>query len=133
VKLEDFPPHVQERIRKQIALDSAKCSQRSLGGELPHPEQCQRPEKLEEDHAGEAPGAGCPRVRFTLRRCKLLDVDAKYASVKDLLDSLTYAGLIPGDKEGQIHLEVIQFKADTYSDEATEIEIKYPCTQPSTT
>ncbi len=81
---------------------------------------------LDTDHARKASGARCPLVRFTLCRVKLLDVDAKYGSVKDLLDGLAYAGLIRGDKEGQICLEVEQVKVSHYAEEKTVIEIDYP-------
>lgn len=64
-------------------------------------------------------------MRFRLCRVKLLDVDAKFASVKDLLDGLTAAGLIHGDKEGQVDLKVEQVKVPSYSLERTEIEIDY--------
>lgn len=95
------------------------------GGRIPDTEQCQRKEALAGSGAGEAPSPKFAVVRFTLCRQKLLDVDAKYASVKDLLDGLAYAGLIHGDKEGQIRLEVEQLKVHK-KQERTEIEIIYP-------
>ena len=50
-------------------------------------------------------------------------MDAKYASVKDLLDCLVIAGIICGDKEGQITLEVNQFKVEKGEIETTKIEV----------
>ena len=94
---------------------------------LPHPQQRQRAQALARRGSGEAPGAGCPLVRFTLRRVRLLDVDAKYASVKDLLDGLASAGLIYGDKEGQVRLEVEQEQVRSFNEESTLIEIEHPC------
>lgn len=79
---------------------------------------------LAKDGEGKASGARRPHVRFTLCRVKLLDVDAKYGSVKDLLDGLQYAGLIHGDREDQITLEVNQVKVAHYSEEKTMIEIE---------
>lgn len=66
-----------------------------------------------------------PHVRFTLCRVSLLDVDAKWGSIKDLLDGMQIAGLIPGDREGEITLAVYQQKVFHRSDECTEIEIVY--------
>lgn len=65
-------------------------------------------------------------MRFILCRVRLLDVDAKWGSVKDLLDGLCYAGLIPGDREGQITLEVRQQKVSSYTGEKTIIELELP-------
>lgn len=87
------------------------------------PRQCTPP--LEGHREEEARGSGCPVVRFRLCRVKLLDVDAKYASVKDLLDCITTIGWIHGDKEGQVRLEVEQVKVSSYASERTEIEIEY--------
>jgi hypothetical protein len=112
-----------ERLRERIAKacrdqDSARV------GRLPHAEQCQCEEALGGSDAREAQGTGCPHCRFTLKRVKLLDIDAKYASTKDLLDGLALARIIPGDREGQITLEVNQVKVGKYSDECTVIEIE---------
>jgi hypothetical protein len=93
---------------------------------VPNPQPRECPAPLATDRGGETPRAGRPVVRFRLCRVKLLDVDAKYASVKDLLDGLTSAGLIHGDKEGQVRLEVEQEKVASYASERTLIEIEYP-------
>ncbi len=81
---------------------------------------------LASNHEGETQGTGCPLVSFTLRRVRLLDVDAKYGVIKDLLDGLCYAGIIYGDKEGQISLEVRQEKVGSFKEENTLIEIFTP-------
>lgn len=94
---------------------------------LPNSQPCECPAPLAPDRGGEAQGPGCPVVRFRLRRVQLLDVDAKYASVKDLLDGLSNSGLIHGDKEGQVRLEVEQEKVASYALERTLIEIENPC------
>lgn len=94
--------------------------------ELPHAQPAQQTRALEPDHAGEAPRTGRPAVRFTLSRVRLLDADAKWGSIKDLLDGLAYAGLIPGDREDQITLEVTQEKVRSYKEEETVIEVEYP-------
>lgn len=74
---------------------------------------------------GETQGGRCPLVRFTLRRKAILDVDAKYASVKHILDGIVATGIVAGDKEGQITLEVIQQKVAKGEKEVTEIEVFY--------
>lgn len=91
---------------------------------LPHSKPQKQARALDSDRTREAQGAGCPLVRITLCRARLLDVDAKYGSVKDLLDGLQYAGLIRGDREGEIRLEVHQEKVSKLS-ENTMIEIEY--------
>ena len=78
------------------------------------------------DNEGKAQSTRRAIVRFTLRRVSLLDVDAKYGVIKDLLDGLWISHLIPGDREDQISLEVIQEKQAHYKDEKTIIEITYP-------
>ena len=75
---------------------------------------------LEVGGRGEAQGSRLLHVCFTLHREQLLDVDAKYSSTKDLLDFLATCGIIPGDREDQITLEVNQIKS---KDEKTVIEI----------
>jgi hypothetical protein len=88
-----------------------------------HPEQRQRPQELVRCDEGKAQSTRCVPVCFTLYRLRLLDVDAKYASVKDLLDCLVSAGFVAGDKEGQVSLEVRQEKVKTKAEEKTLIEL----------
>lgn len=87
---------------------------------LPDAEQCERPKALETSSEGEAQGTRLLHVCFTLHRKKLLDVDAKYASAKDLLDFLATCGIISGDREGEITLEVNQIKS---KEEKTVIQV----------
>lgn len=98
---------------------------KSRPSRLPNPKPRQRPAPLEVHREEETRGTGCPIIRFTLCRIRLLDVDAKYASVKDLLDGCVYSGLLHGDKEGQVRLEVEQIKVATIANEKTLIEIEY--------
>ena len=90
---------------------------------LPDAEQREREEALARGDEGEAQGTGLLHCRFTLRRRSLLDVDAKYASVKDLLDCLWRAKIIRGDREGQITLEVNQEKVQKGEQEKTVVEV----------
>lgn len=96
---------------------------------VPHTQQRQLPETLARGDEGKTPSTGRPVVRFRLRRVKLLDVDAKWASVKDLLDGLQHASLIHSDKEGEIDLDVKQDQVPSYDCERTEIEIEYDDTE----
>jgi hypothetical protein len=91
---------------------------------VPDSEPAKQAAALDGDGERKAPVTGRPRVRFVLCRVRLLDVDAKYGSVKDLLDGLATAGLIPGDREDQVSIEVHQFKVRHYEDEETLIEIE---------
>lgn len=96
-----------------------------------HPKPVKRPPALEGDDEGKACGSGRPFVCFTLRRVQLLDVDAKYASLKHLLDGCVTAGLLPGDREGQISLGCRQERVGSYAEEETVIEIEYPVSTPA--
>jgi len=92
---------------------------------LSNAKQRQLPAQLGPDNARETQSARCVPVCFTLYRRRLLDVDAKYSSVKDLLDCVVDAGFADGDKEGQVSLEVRQVKVKTKSEECTTIELTH--------
>ena len=68
-------------------------------------------------------GGRCPLVRFEISRQRLLDVDAKYAAVKHLLDGIVATGIVAGDKEGQISLEVSQTKCQRGENEKTVVSV----------
>lgn len=105
------------------ATESTIRANLSAGDPIPHPEQRQRTEALAGRNAGETSRPGLRHCRFTLCRKQLLDVDAKYASTKDLLDCLAIAGIIRGDKEGEITLEINQRKIVKGESEGTIIEV----------
>ncbi len=94
--------------------------------EIQNPEQCEQTTALGVENEGKAPGARCPLIGFTLYRVKLLDWEAKYSSVKDLLDGCVAAGLLDGDREDQIdpNSYVRQVKVKSYAEERTEIMIE---------
>lgn len=104
---------------------------RALAAAPPHP-QPQHPdadESLEKARAGGRStegGADRPLVTFTIFRVQPLDAEAKYASVKFLLDALRYAKLIPEDRDQDIRLAVSQYRVDTYLAEGTGITIDFP-------
>lgn len=120
LKLETLDAKLRARIEAQLAAEDAARAARAA---LPHAQQRQCAETLARGDEGEAQSPRLPHCRFTLVRRKLLDVDAKYSSVKDLLDGLAIAGIIPGDKEGQVTLEVIQRKTAKAEPEQTIIEV----------
>lgn len=72
----------------------------------------------EEGHPGRV------AVRITSFRRRLLDPDNLVGGTKYFTDGLRYAGLLPGDTEAQIRLEVRQQKVKAKSDECTLIEIE---------
>lgn len=113
---------LRERILSADAIQNGRQNHPRAG--LPNTEQRQLQRPLESSREEEASGSKCPVARFILYRVRLLDVDAKYHSVKDLLDGLAIAGLIPGDKEGQITLEVKQEKVGSWKEEMTVIEVE---------
>jgi len=93
---------------------------------IPNPEPVEQPPALASAGEGEAPRTGRPRVCFTLRRVRLLDTDAKYTSLKDVLDGLAISRLIPGDREEEISLECKQERVGSFAEEETIIEITTP-------
>jgi hypothetical protein len=113
----------EREFRRRFPNASRSAIAANVGPEVSNAEPEEQARALDGHDAGETQGAGCPLVRFTLRRVKLLDVDAKFGSIKDLLDALQYAGAIRGDREGQIRLEVLQEKVKTYAQEETQIEV----------
>ncbi len=94
--------------------------------EIQDSEQREQTPALGSEGKREASGAKCPLIGFTLYRVKLLDWEAKYSSVKDLLDGCVASGLLDGDREDQIDPKsfVIQKKVSHYSEERTEITIE---------
>lgn len=89
----------------------------------PEPDPTAALEPLAEGKEG---GAGRITVRFTGYRIRPLDPDNFAGSVKDLLDGLRRAQLIPGDEWKQIRLETEQVKVAKREEERTEIELIYP-------
>lgn len=78
---------------------------------------------LERANAREAASVRRIRVRFTGYRVRPLDPDNFAGSVKDLLDGLRHAALIPGDEPWSIALETEQVCVRSYSQERTVIQI----------
>lgn len=115
-----------KQVKDALNKIADKTNENNTDAQLPDSKPKEQPPALEGACCREAQGARCPIVRFTLYRWKhLLDVDAKYGSTKDLLDSLATAGFIRGDREGEIRLEVHQVKVPHHEDEKTVIEIEY--------
>ena len=79
---------------------------------------------LDESASDETPMLGRARVRITRKSTGRLDRDNLWASVKSLLDGLQKAGLIVGDSEADIELEVSQERVQTRDAQGTEIVIE---------
>lgn len=75
---------------------------------------------------GEAPDSSLISLRITSYRRKLLDRSNLYGGCKYVEDCCVYAGLLPGDSEREINLQVRQVKVDSREEEKTVIEITYP-------
>lgn len=76
---------------------------------------------------GEKESVGRVSVRFIGYRVRPLDPDNFAGSVKDCLDFLRHAGLIPGDEPWRIKLETEQEKVASFKEERTEIVLTWPC------
>lgn len=116
MKLSDFNAKTQARIRAAMLADSDRQVSH------PIPERDQAP-ALDSSDAGKAQSVGRVTVRFTGYRVRPLDPDNFAGSVKDLLDGLRHASIIPGDEPWRIKLETEQVKVGNYKDERTVIEI----------
>ena len=91
---------------------------------LPHPKpQPHQTAPLDPANARETNSLRRTRIRFTGYRTRPLDPDNFAASIKDLLDGLRHARLIPGDEHWRIIFETAQVKVKSYSEEFTLIEI----------
>ena len=64
-----------------------------------------------------------PQYHISVRssRVRLLDPDNLY--VKDIVDQLRYAGIIPEDTPDVVEIEVAQIKVKHYKEEETVIEV----------
>jgi hypothetical protein len=67
-----------------------------------------------------------PLVSIILHRCRLLDKENAYGATKILTDCLCQVGLISGDSEAEIDLQVTQEKVAHRNDQRTEVRIIYP-------
>lgn len=118
-------PNASESFIRANCTTPVRSGNDRIKPRVPDSKQAERATALATKREGKTQSPGCPRVRFTLCRVRLLDVDAKFSSVKDTLDCLAVCGLIPGDREGEITLEVRQLKVSKYCEEKTLIQIVY--------
>lgn len=85
--------------------------------------ECNKASALERAVPGEKQGIRRVRIRITGYRVRPLDPDNFAGSVKDLLDGLRHAALIPGDEPWRIRLETEQEKVSSYKEERTVITL----------
>lgn len=123
-------------MKRRLAVDPQKISKgcRELNPHLfkhdPHPQvpnpkpQRHQATALERADARETASLRRIRVRFTGYRVRPLDPDNFAGSVKDCLDGLRHAALIPGDEPWRITLETEQVCVRSYNQERTVIEIR---------
>jgi len=76
--------------------------------------------------AGTKEGDARPLVSYVLYRCRPLDPDAIHGATKVCTDVLCKIGLLPGDSEKHIRLEVTQEKVNHMNEQRTELRIQYP-------
>jgi hypothetical protein len=135
IRLTDLTPSAQARARQKIAesMPVVKEPEWSPLYENPSIRPISNPvakrnprPALAENPRGKKEGMGRTRVRFTGFRVRPLDPDNFAGSVKDLLDGVKHAGLIPGDEPWRIILETDQVQVATFKEERTEIEIITP-------
>ena len=111
------------KANPQISL----ADETSLDALLPDPLGQRHPlPPLEYRQSGQAGSLERPSVRFTSRRCRLLDPDNLAGGCKALLDGLVRSGLLPGDGPDDIAVSYHQQKVERRHQEATIVEIIYP-------
>lgn len=81
---------------------------------------------LVESESTKIDGMAKPYVRITRFSTGRLDRDNLWASVKSLVDGLQQSGLIHGDSENEIDLQVAQEHVKTRAEQGTEIVITFP-------
>lgn len=67
-----------------------------------------------------------PIVSYVLYRCRPLDPDAIHGATKVCTDVLCKIGLLAGDSEKHIRLEVTQEKVAHMNEQRTTLKITYP-------
>jgi hypothetical protein len=111
---------------RAIALRNPQVSidENQTGSKLSHPKL--KPElhrALERAISGTAPSVGRITVSFTGFRVRPCDPDNFSGGVKNLIDGLRHANLIPGDEPWKIILKTEQVKVKRKTEELTVIEI----------
>lgn len=109
---------------KRLGLITENSNDNPTRIEIPNPE-LKRDERsaLGGTVSGEEKSLQRTRVRFILFRVRPLDPDNAAGSVKNCVDGLRHAGLIPGDEPWRIILETEQVKVAHFKEEKTEVEI----------
>ena len=117
----------KQRIRSIFPNASADFLDANIGfGIRSKADQPTPRETLERPVAGEEKGDERPIVSYVLYRCRPLDPDAIHGATKVCTDCLQQIGLIPGDSEKHIRLEVRQEKVAHMNEQKTTLKITYP-------
>ena len=117
----------RQRIKAIFPHASKEFLDLNLGfGVRPKADQPTPRETLERPVAGKEKGDERPVLSYVLYRCRLLDPDAIHGATKVVTDCLQQIGLIPGDSEKHIRLEVRQEKVAHLKDQRTTLKITYP-------
>lgn len=108
-----FPNASRSTLEVNSALSHASFKRNekaALGGPIP----------------GKEKSVGRIVVRFTGYRVRPLDPDGFAGSIKDLLDGIRHAHLLPSDDFWTIRLEAEQVQVASFAEEKTEVEIIWP-------
>jgi hypothetical protein len=117
----------KQRIRALFPHASDEFLSLNLGFGL-----CAKADKPTPRPALECPVAGTeesdarPIVSYVLYRCRPLDPDAIHGATKVCTDCLCKIGLLAGDSEKHIRLEVTQEKVAHMNEQRTTLKITYP-------
>jgi len=117
-------PDTQEKPAVGDTVKQGTPNETNDRGQIPNPKP-KRHKKAALGAAVSGETEGVPRVtvRFIGYRVRPLDPDNFAGSIKDLLDGLRHAELIPGDEPWKIRLETEQVKVRSKSQEKTVIEV----------
>lgn len=81
---------------------------------------------LESEVPGQGKSDARPVLSIKCFRVRLLDKDNLYAGTKSLTDCIREIGLVSGDTEAEIDIQVSQEKVAHYREQRTEVKITYP-------
>ena len=117
----------KQRIRALFPHAAKDFLDANIGfGIRPKADQPTARQTLERPVAREEKGDARIVLEYVLYRCRPLDPDAIHGATKVCTDCLQQIGLIPGDSEKHIRLEVRQEKVAHLNEQRTTLKITYP-------